>query len=92
MTGDTGWQWAYTALIFAATFALAIAGTYLVEHPASRRILAWQPPKREQVAMPTRTSGDGSVSAPAQKKKKIGRNDPCPCGSGKKYKKCCGAA
>jgi preprotein translocase subunit SecA len=26
----------------------------------------------------------------AQRKKKIGRNDPCPCGSGKKYKKCCG--
>ena len=25
------------------------------------------------------------------KQKKIGRNDPCPCGSGKKYKKCCGA-
>ena len=25
------------------------------------------------------------------KRKKIGRNDPCPCGSGKKYKKCCGA-
>ena len=24
-----------------------------------------------------------------QKQKKIGRNDPCPCGSGKKYKKCC---
>jgi len=24
------------------------------------------------------------------KSKKIGRNDPCPCGSGKKYKKCCG--
>ncbi|MFN5684903.1 SEC-C metal-binding domain-containing protein, partial [Bradyrhizobium sp.] len=23
---------------------------------------------------------------------KIGRNDPCPCGSGKKYKRCCGAA
>ena len=27
------------------------------------------------------------ASAPA---KKVGRNDPCPCGSGKKYKKCCG--
>ena len=27
---------------------------------------------------------------PIRKKKKIGRNDPCPCGSGKKYKKCCG--
>ena len=26
-----------------------------------------------------------------RKEKKIGRNDPCPCGSGKKYKKCCGA-
>ncbi|MBW1707552.1 MAG: SEC-C domain-containing protein, partial [Deltaproteobacteria bacterium] len=26
-----------------------------------------------------------------RKGKKIGRNDPCPCGSGKKYKKCCGA-
>ncbi len=24
--------------------------------------------------------------------KKVGRNDPCPCGSGKKYKKCCGSA
>jgi uncharacterized protein YecA (UPF0149 family) len=23
-------------------------------------------------------------------RKKVGRNDPCPCGSGKKYKKCCG--
>ena len=25
-----------------------------------------------------------------EKRKKIGRNDPCPCGSGKKYKNCCG--
>ncbi|HPO29127.1 MAG TPA: SEC-C metal-binding domain-containing protein, partial [Caldisericia bacterium] len=34
-----------------------------------------------------------SVTAPNVSdnvKKKIGRNDPCPCGSGKKYKKCCG--
>jgi preprotein translocase subunit SecA len=31
-----------------------------------------------------------ALSAGASKKKKIGRNDPCPCGSGKKYKKCCG--
>ncbi|NMB48582.1 preprotein translocase subunit SecA [Candidatus Kuenenbacteria bacterium] len=28
--------------------------------------------------------------APVEKKVKVGRNDPCPCGSGKKYKKCCG--
>ena len=29
--------------------------------------------------------------APVRREKKVGRNDPCPCGSGKKYKKCCGA-
>ncbi len=30
-------------------------------------------------------------SQPVHREKKVGRNDPCPCGSGKKYKKCCGA-
>ncbi len=35
--------------------------------------------------------GDGGKQQTVQKEKKIGRNDPCPCGSGKKYKKCCGA-
>lgn len=30
------------------------------------------------------------IKNPPEKKKKIGRNEPCPCGSGKKYKKCCG--
>lgn len=34
--------------------------------------------------------GDGVPSQPATKGEKVGRNDPCPCGSGKKYKKCCG--
>ncbi len=50
-------------------------------------------PKREEVAKPTATSADGT-DAPRTVRKtaadKIGRNDPCPCGSGKKYKKCCG--
>src|SRR5581483_8082271 len=36
--------------------------------------------------------GDGSTSAkPVQAGAKVGRNDPCPCGSGKKYKKCHGS-
>ncbi len=50
------------------------------------------PVERVQVAEPITPAGDGSL-APAQAKSadKIGRNDPCPCGSGKKYKKCCGA-
>ena len=43
MTGDVRWQWTYTALILLATFALAVAATYLIEHPAAKRILAWQP-------------------------------------------------
>ncbi len=42
--------------------------------------------KRHQI---TRRDGD-SPSEPVKKPHKIGRNDPCPCGSGKKYKKCCG--
>ena len=47
--------------------------------------------KREQVAKPLPTSADGSLpNAPIKTGKKIGRNDPCPCGSGKKYKNCCG--
>ncbi|NCC07880.1 MAG: preprotein translocase subunit SecA [Clostridia bacterium] len=47
--------------------------------------------KREQVAKPTGESGasDGSVKKqPVKKAAKIGRNDPCPCGSGLKWKKC----
>ena len=56
------------------------------------RIRTQEEPKREQVAKPSEnTGGDGSVKSSTVKKgKKIGRNDPCPCGSGKKYKKCCG--
>lgn len=48
---------------------------------------------RQQVAKPTQTSADGTASQnkTVRKGKKVGRNDPCPCGSGKKYKKCCGA-
>ena len=47
--------------------------------------------KREQVAEPIQTSGDGSLKkSPVKNDEKIGRNDLCPCGSGLKYKKCCG--
>ena len=51
--------------------------------------------KREQVAKVTSASagnGDGTEKGRTvrNEKKKVGVNDPCPCGSGKKYKKCCG--
>ncbi len=60
------------------------------------QIRTQEEPKREQVAKPTSTSGgssDGSEQSRTVRKtaaQKVGRNDPCPCGSGKKYKKCCG--
>ncbi|MEZ3420469.1 MAG: preprotein translocase subunit SecA [Eubacterium sp.] len=50
--------------------------------------------ERKAVVKETATSAgtDNSVKAePVRKGKKVGPNDPCPCGSGKKYKKCCGS-
>jgi preprotein translocase subunit SecA len=40
---------------------------------------------------PARTGGDDVVRQVKREEPKVGRNDPCPCGSGKKYKKCHGA-
>ena len=50
-------------------------------------------PKREKVAEPvTASHGDSGPRKPVVRSgARVGRNDPCPCGSGKKYKKCCGA-
>lgn len=52
-------------------------------------------PQREQVAKPdapnAASTSDGTTSCTQHRKEKpVGDNDPCPCGSGKKYKKCCG--
>ena len=53
--------------------------------------------ERKQTVTPLRTSSAGDEAAQRSEKKtvqrkeeKVGRNDPCPCGSGKKYKNCCG--
>ena len=62
-----------------------------------RRLFLIQPKKdeeikRQQVAKITGTGGGGDETVkkqPIVKKIKVGRNDPCPCGSGKKYKNCC---
>lgn len=42
------------------------------------------------VAQEVATSGGANTTTTVRKDKKVGRNDPCPCGSGKKYKNCCG--
>lgn len=65
-----------------------------------RAVLSVQPKreiKRESVAVERKASATGpsdgtAKKKPVVKKQNVGRNDPCPCGSGKKYKKCCGAA
>jgi preprotein translocase subunit SecA len=59
---------------------------------------AAQPIRRVQVANPINAGmADGKTKAARvtvrkTAAEKVGRNDPCPCGSGKKYKNCCGAA
>ena len=57
-----------------------------------------EPIRRVQVANPLEEGFEGGakqsakrVTVGTKRGEKVGRNDPCPCGSGKKYKKCCGA-
>ena len=70
-----------------------------IQHEAVRRIyvarVQTNKVERKAVAKVTGESAGGEAKekprrAPIRKAKKIGPNDPCPCGSGKKYKKCCG--
>ncbi len=73
-----------------------------IRDDTARKILSVMPKphrelKRVEVARPVSEGfAGGEVKKPANKPivnkgTKVGRNDPCPCGSGKKYKKCCGA-
>jgi preprotein translocase subunit SecA len=48
------------------------------------------PLQRVQLAKPIEPKGDAASTSYARSEKKVGRNDPCPCGSGKKYKNCHG--
>jgi len=49
-----------------------------------------QPQMRRDEAMTTNTGQAEQKPAPIRAAAKVGRNQPCPCGSGKKYKQCCG--
>ena len=71
-----------------------------IQATALRRVLGAVPRSeapivRKQVAKPLIEGFAGGKmpqkKVPVRKTEKVGRNDPCPCGSGKKYKKCCGA-
>jgi uncharacterized protein YecA (UPF0149 family) len=73
-----------------------IGGDRPTPQPAEVRTLH---PEMEALAARARRPREAYANAPdgpqprtiIRKGPKIGRNDPCPCGSGKKYKKCCGA-
>ena len=70
--------------------------SHLIQEDTVRRLyftVVAKPVERKQVAQPTSASHGSSEpekKAPKKADKKVGRNDPCPCGSGKKYKQCCG--
>jgi preprotein translocase subunit SecA len=51
----------------------------------------YQRKKQRELEAASRSGGDSSQPTQRRTGEKVGRNDPCPCGSGKKYKKCCGA-
>ncbi len=78
------------------SFDLFIDMLERVKYDTIQKLFAVQPAKEEieykEPTMFLNLGGDSSQPAQQDKKgKKVGRNDPCPCGSGKKYKKCCGA-
>jgi len=71
----------------------------VVERESEQQRQQQQPPQRSPLAQPPKQqpmflSGGGSSMPQTvrRKEQKVGRNEPCPCGSGKKYKKCHGAA
>ena len=71
---------------------------HLIQEDTVRRLyftVLARPIERKQVAQPIAATHGEAAAQPAAPKKaaaKVGRNDPCPCGSGKKYKNCCGKA
>jgi preprotein translocase subunit SecA len=67
-----------------------------LNHPAAEPVPAFAGAARSssagrQAPTPARTGGDDVIKTVRRDEPRIGRNDPCPCGSGKKYKKCHGA-
>ena len=62
-----------------------------LSHPEAQG-LAKSHAQQEQAANTPVSAPDAKPTTVRRTQPKVGRNDPCPCGSGKKYKKCHGAA
>lgn len=66
-------------------------GDFAVTHSDGKTTFTFRLPSVEKIDFVDSTpKSSTSTPAPMPKQKEPGRNDPCPCGSGKKYKKCCG--
>jgi preprotein translocase subunit SecA len=63
---------------------------FLTQPPSEQEAPRVRPQRVVQFSGPSLEAA-AAVATAIRKGEKIGRNDPCPCGSGKKYKKCCGA-
>jgi preprotein translocase subunit SecA len=78
-------------------YDMFVAMNRAIQEETTRRLFLFriqknEPLKREKVAKVTSAGAGDDKSVrkePLKKKVKVGRNDPCPCGSGKKYKNCC---
>jgi preprotein translocase subunit SecA len=75
------------------------ASTMTMNNPGATPVPAFagaarsnQSASQAQTPTPARTGGDDVIKTVRREEPKVGRNDPCPCGSGKKYKKCHGQA
>jgi preprotein translocase subunit SecA len=65
--------------------------TAAIHAEATPATLAAPPGQAEPTAGPPDQRGDAGAAEPIRNLgQKVGRNDPCPCGSGKKFKNCCG--
>ena len=97
MAGDSKGQQGKVLEVQVAKSRAIVEGVNLVskhtkpdaKNPQGGIVKKEAPIQRVQVLKAEDTGSDGSVSA-TRRSQKVGRNDPCPCGSGKKYKKCCG--
>ncbi len=64
------------------------AGDFAVTHPQGKTTFSFRIPSFEEIDFVAQSQQKPSPV----RSDKVGRNSPCPCGSGKKYKKCCGAS
>ena len=78
------------ALSFGPNIRKAIADGSMDATELRRSILSLELPSEELRMSLLKDLSVAESVRPKEPKKKVGRNDPCPCGSGKKYKKCCG--